>query len=118
MRAPSFALRLLPEEELIGDPRPEACVEVSFGPLRPERDMVLFPQPVRMTPADLVRLRMEAELVLGEIRAEVLRAEIAWERALGEWYEEGRAAIEARKPDEALLVRVLEGLRRDQFIPA
>ncbi|MEV6551710.1 hypothetical protein AB0M57_23770 [Streptomyces sp. NPDC051597] len=113
-----LTLRLLPQDELAGDPCPEACIELTFGPLRPEPDLVVFPEPVRMTPSDLVRLRMETELVLGEMRAEVMRAEIAWERALGEWYEEGRAAIEARRPDTTLLARVLECLRRDQLIPA
>ncbi|MGW6235402.1 hypothetical protein ACWGBX_13255 [Streptomyces sp. NPDC055037] len=64
-----------------------------------------------------MRLRMEAELVLGEIRVEVMRAEIAWEKALGGWYEEGRAAVESRQPDAALLVRVLECLRKKDLVP-
>ncbi|MFE4540290.1 hypothetical protein ACFRKB_35365 [Streptomyces scopuliridis] len=117
--APRIALRLLPEGELTRNTHPEACVEVSFGPLRPsdEPDMVMVPAPLRITPADLVRLRVEAELVLGEIRVEVMRAEIAWEKALGGWYEEGRAAVESRQPDTALLVRVLEGLHKKDLVP-
>jgi hypothetical protein len=37
---------------------------------------------MRISPADLIRLRIEAELALDEVRAEVMKAEIAWERRL------------------------------------
>lgn len=114
---PSIALRLLPVEELLGDPLPGACIEMSFGPVHtagsPDRALVL--QPLRITPADLVRLRVEAELALGDIRAEVMKSEIAWRRALGAWHEEGRATAEGHGPSAALLVRVLEGLRKRQI---
>lgn len=115
---PRFGLQLLPEEELIGYPHPERCVELSFGPHQADDDVIVFSLPVRITPADLVRLRMEAELTLGEIRVEVMRAEIAWKQALGEWFEEGRAAVEAKEPDVALLARVLEGLQNEDLVPA
>ncbi|WP_351222488.1 hypothetical protein [Streptomyces sp. NPDC002133] len=106
-------------DELSDDPCPEACVEVSFGPVRPpdDPDIVMLAEPLRITPADLARLRIEAELAMGEIRAEVMEAEIAWKRALGDWYGQGRAAVELREPDVALLVRVLEGLRKKDLVP-
>ncbi|MGW0775730.1 hypothetical protein ACWD01_19245 [Streptomyces sp. NPDC002835] len=72
---------------------------------------------MRISPADLIRLRIEAELALDEVRAEVMKAEIAWERALGEWYEEGRAAIESREPDVTLVARILECLRKEDLVP-
>jgi hypothetical protein len=72
----------------------------------------VIPEPLRITPADLVRLHLESGLLLGEVRAEMLRAEAAWQRQLGRWYEEARQAVEARTPDETLLRRVLDGLRR------
>jgi hypothetical protein len=50
-------------------------------------------------------------LVLGEIRAEVQRAESAWRQHLSHWYRDGRLAAEARAPDISLLQRVLDGLR-------
>ncbi|MEU1009063.1 hypothetical protein [Streptomyces sp. NPDC005890] len=107
------SLRLLPAEELAGDPWPDACVELAFNPtcMSDEADAVVVPEPVRITPADLVRLRVESGLVLGEIRAEVQRAESAWRQHLGRWYRDGRLAAEARAPDISLLQRVLDGLR-------
>ncbi|MFI5800868.1 hypothetical protein [Streptomyces sp. NPDC051677] len=72
---------------------------------------MVVPEPVRITPADLVRLRVESGLVLGEIRAEVQRAESAWRQHLIRWYRDGRLAAEARAPDISLLQRVLDGLR-------
>jgi hypothetical protein len=114
-----IGLRLMSAEELAGDPKPDTCIEVSFGPVRPvnEPDLILLPTPYRITPADLVHLSIEAEVTLGDIRAEVMRAEIAWKRALGEWYAEGRRAAESRGPDVALLARVLEGLRNYTLAP-
>ncbi|MET8473972.1 hypothetical protein ABZY90_18480 [Streptomyces sp. NPDC006422] len=114
-----IALRLLPAEELANDPRPDACVEIDFGPLRPadDPDLLLLPEPLRITPADLACLRMEAELAMSEIRSEVMQAEIAWRKALGHWYEEGRIAVESQEPDVALLARVLEGLRKKDLTP-
>ncbi|MCX4489454.1 hypothetical protein OG890_36800 [Streptomyces anulatus] len=109
-----IALRLLSLEELSDDPRPEACVEVAFGPMRPSMTPELFviPEPLRITPADLARLRVETELAMGEIRAEVVQAELAWQMALGRWYAEGKAAVESREPDVAVLARILDGLRK------
>ncbi len=66
---------------------------------------------LRLTPADLVRLRMETDGALADIRTEVRRAEAAWRELLGAWHAEGRAAIEASAPDMALLTRVLDALR-------
>ncbi|MGW6865345.1 hypothetical protein ACWGHM_29265 [Streptomyces sp. NPDC054904] len=103
-------LRLLSAAELAGDPHPHACVEVVFTSIRREEDAAASPTALRITPADVIRLRMETELTLDEMRTEVMRAEIAWEKTLGSWYEEGRRAVEARAPDVALLARVLEGL--------
>ncbi|MFI6689063.1 hypothetical protein [Streptomyces sp. NPDC050485] len=94
------------EDELHGDP--SRCVELSLEHIRVEDGHLT----VRLAPADIVLLRMETESVLDAMRAEVIRAEIAWETALGEWYEEGRAAVESREPDTALLARVLEALHR------
>jgi hypothetical protein len=108
-----ISLRLLSSEELVGDPFPDACVQLAFGPTRPsdQADAVVVPDPVRLTPADLVRLRVESGLALGEIRAEMQRAEIAWRQQLSRWYRDGRLAAEARAPDISLLQRVLDGLR-------
>ena len=108
-----ISLRLLCREELVGDPCPEACVEVAFEAMGPfsAPETVMFPEPVRITPAALARLRIESERTLGDIRAEVVRAEIAWKRRLGCFHREGRRAVEARVPDTALLERVLDGLR-------
>ncbi|MFD9630330.1 hypothetical protein [Streptomyces violascens] len=100
------------EDELDGDP--SRCVELALENVRVEDGHLT----VRLAPADIVRLRMEAETVLGAMRTEVRRAESAWEMALGEWYDEGRAAVELRKPDTGLLARVLEALRRDVLVPA
>ncbi|MGW7300682.1 hypothetical protein [Streptomyces sp. NPDC054829] len=108
-----ISLRLLPSEELVGDPFPDACVQLAFGPTRPsdEAGAVAVPESVRITPADLVRLRVESGMALGEIRAEIQRAEIAWRQQLSRWYDGGRLAVEARAPDISLLQRVLDGLR-------
>ncbi|MFE0474022.1 hypothetical protein ACFW2V_20670 [Streptomyces sp. NPDC058947] len=108
-----ISLRLLPSEELVGDPFPDACVQLAFGPARPsdEVGLVAVPESVRITPADLVRLRVESGLALGEIRAEMQRAEIAWRQQLSRWYDDGRLAVEARAPDISLLQRVLDELR-------
>ncbi|MEV0186476.1 hypothetical protein AB0I54_45865, partial [Streptomyces sp. NPDC050625] len=75
------------------------------------RTLVAVPEPVRITPTDLVRLRVESGLALGEIRAEVQRAEIPWRQHLSRWYGDGRLAAEASAPDISLLQRVLDGLR-------
>ncbi|MFJ6783635.1 hypothetical protein [Streptomyces yangpuensis] len=104
-------LRLLDETELAGDPA--RCVEFSLARVRVEDGRLTL----RVTPAEVVYLRFEAEELLVEIRGEVERAERAWRRALGEWHEEGRAAVEAREPDVALLARVLAGLRREALVP-
>ncbi|WP_328550185.1 hypothetical protein [Streptomyces sp. NBC_00366] len=114
-----MSLRLMHDDELVDDPSPEACVELVFGPLHEPggSDAVICAKPLRMTPADLLRLHMESELVLREIRAEATRAEIAWQQRVGRWYEEGRIAVESRDPDTALLQRVLEGLRRQVLVP-
>lgn len=104
-------LRLLDETELTGDPT--RCVEFSLDQVRVEDDHLIL----RVSPAEVVHLRFETEKVLDEIRGEVERAERAWRQALGEWHEEGRAAVEARVPDVALLARVLAGLRRDVLVP-
>lgn len=104
-------LRLLGETELAGDPA--RCVEFALENVRVEDGHLVL----RITPADLVHLRIETDIVLREIRAAAIRAENAWRRALGEWHEEGRAAVEAREPDVALLARVLEGLRRAALVP-
>ncbi|MGW0945049.1 hypothetical protein ACWD4O_21205 [Streptomyces sp. NPDC002623] len=108
-----ISLRLLTSEELVGDPFPDACVELSFGPARPSDEVgaVVVPEPVRITSPDLVRLRVESGLALSEIRAEVQRAEIAWRQQLSRWYGDVRLAVEARAPDISLLQRVLGGLR-------
>ncbi|MFK4099635.1 hypothetical protein ACI2L1_06070 [Streptomyces sp. NPDC019531] len=96
------------------DPSPEACVELTLVPFRStsDPDAEISAEPLRITPADLLRLHLESDLALGEIRAEVRQAEIEYRRRLGRWYEEGRAAAESREPEVSLLVRVLEGLRR------
>ncbi|WP_327255469.1 hypothetical protein [Streptomyces sp. NBC_01244] len=103
-------LRLLDGTELASDPA--RCVEFALDQVRVEDGHLVL----RITPADLVHLRIETDSVLREIRSEALRAEHAWRRALGEWHEEGRAAVEARAPDVALLARVLEALRREALV--
>jgi hypothetical protein len=114
-----ISLRIMCADELAGDPSPDACVELAFGPVRPpgEPGVVMFPEPLRLTPADLLRLHMESHLTLGEIRVEVVQAEISWRQHLGRWHEEGRVAVASREPDTALLVRVLEGLRKQVLVP-
>ncbi|MFD8724313.1 hypothetical protein ACFV2H_41740 [Streptomyces sp. NPDC059629] len=106
-------------DELADDPSPDACVEVTLGSLIPtdEFDSAVFAEPLRITPADLLRLHIESDLALGEIRAEAVRADIAWQRHLGRWYDEGRAAVEASEPEVTLLRRVLDGLRRQVLAP-
>jgi hypothetical protein len=108
MLTPRVFLRLMVSEAPAGDPHPDACVELVFGPAP---DGAVVPEPLRITPADLLRLHVETGLVLGEIRAEARRAENAWEQQLGRWYGDGRLAVEARAPDVSLLQRVLAGLR-------
>ncbi|MFF3512767.1 hypothetical protein [Streptomyces sp. NPDC002573] len=103
-----LTLRLLPEEELVGVADPEPCVELAV-PRCIEGSMTI--RTLRLTPADLVRLRTETDLALADIRTEVMRAETAWRELLGEWHAEGRAAAEASELDMAVLWRVLEDLR-------
>ncbi|MEV7432279.1 hypothetical protein [Streptomyces griseoviridis] len=105
--------------ELVADPNPDACVDITLGPLQSAGacDPPKFAEPLRITPADLLRLRMESDLALGEMRAEVVRADYAWQRHLGRWYAEGREAVEAGEPEAVLLTRVLEGLRRQVLVP-
>ncbi|MFI8928258.1 hypothetical protein ACIG3E_11360 [Streptomyces sp. NPDC053474] len=96
------------EGELTGVADPERCVELAV-PRRCEDAITI--RTLRLTPADLVRLRTETELTLADIRTEVMRAEAVWRELLGEWHAEGRAAVEASEPEAPLLVRVLQGLR-------
>ncbi|MGP4091618.1 hypothetical protein [Streptomyces sp. KR55] len=103
-----LTLRLLPEDELAGVADPERCVELAV-PRHTEGTITV--RTLRLTPADLVRLRTETDLALADIRTEVMRAEAAWRELLGEWHAEGRAAVEANELDTALLSRVLERLR-------
>jgi hypothetical protein len=103
-----LTLRLLPEDELAGVADPERCVELAV-PRRTEGTFAV--RTLRLTPADLVRLRTETDLALADIRTEVRRAEAAWHQRLGKWHADGRAAVEAGEPDTALLSRVLERLR-------
>lgn len=88
-------------DELVEDPSPEACVElILLGPMcsTGDSETATFAVPLRITPADLLRLHMEAALVLGETRAEVTRAEIEYQRRLDRWFEDGRVAVESREP--------------------
>ncbi|MCX5250629.1 hypothetical protein OG895_36435 [Streptomyces sp. NBC_00201] len=110
-------LRLMSAEELADDPRPGLCVELSPSPYRPENGRIDVPRTLRISPTDVVRLRQETDLVLGEMRVQVLRAQLAWKQSLGRWYEEGRAAVESSPPERELLTRVLEGLRRNNLAP-
>ncbi len=114
-----MSLRLMDADELVDDPSPEACVELTLGPFRATSDpgTEIFAAPLRITPVDLLRLHMESDLALGEIRAEATRAETEYQRRLSRWHEEGRAAVEGREPEVTLLVRVLEGLRRQVVAP-
>ncbi|WP_413800080.1 hypothetical protein [Streptomyces iranensis] len=109
-----MGLRLVAADELDGQSRPDACVEVFFGPVRlaSDPDAIHIPASFRITPTELVHLWTEAECALGEVRAEVMRAETEWKKALGEWYVEGRHAVESREPGNALLAGVLEALRK------
>lgn len=119
MLRPRISLRLMRADELADDPSPDACVEVTLGPLIPtdECNSAMFAEPLRITPADLLRLHMESDLALGEIRAEAVRADVAWQRHLGRWYEEGRVAVADSEPEVTLLRRVLDGLRRQVLAP-
>lgn len=114
-----MSLRLVHADELVNDPSPEVCVELVLNLLHGVggSDAVICADPMRMTPADLLRLRMESDRALEGIRAEVTRAEIAWQRHVGRWYEEGRIAVDSGDPDTSLLQRVLEGLRRQVLVP-
>ncbi|MFI1075715.1 MULTISPECIES: hypothetical protein [Streptomyces] len=103
-----LTLRLLPEDELAGVADPERCVELAV-PRRTQGRITV--RTLRLTPADLVRLRTETDLALADIRTEVMRAEAAWHERLAQWHADGRAAVEATRPDTALLSLVLEGLR-------
>lgn len=103
-----LTLRLLPEDELAGVADPERCVELAVS--RGTEDRITV-RTLRLTPADLVRLRTETDVALADIRNEVMRAEAAWRQRLEEWHADGRAAVEANEPDMALLSRVLEVLR-------
>ncbi|MEU5532700.1 hypothetical protein [Streptomyces sp. NPDC020362] len=103
-----LTLRLLAEDELAGVVDPERCVELAV-PRRTEGAITV--RTLRLTPADLVRLRTEADLALADIRTEVMRAEDAWRERLAEWHADGRAAAEATELDTALISLVLEGLR-------
>lgn len=105
----------MPADELVDDPSPEACVElIILGATcsRSAPETAAFAEPLRVTPADLLRLHMESARVLGEIRGEATRAEIECQRRLDRWFEDGRAAVVSREPEVALLARLLEGLRR------
>ncbi|MGW7824121.1 hypothetical protein ACWGLF_39850 [Streptomyces puniciscabiei] len=101
-----LTLRLLPEDELAGVLDPERCVELAV-PCCTEGTITV--RTLRLTPADLVRLRTETDLALSDIRTEVMRAQTAaWREPLMDWQ---RAAVEAKELDMTLLPRVLEGLR-------
>ncbi|WP_234387929.1 MULTISPECIES: hypothetical protein [Streptomyces] len=105
--------------ELVNDPSPEACVELTLDPLGSMSDShaAMLAESLRMTPVDLVRLHLESDLMLSAIRTEAVRAEITWQRSLRRWYEEGRVAAESREPEVTLLIRVIEGLRRQVRAP-
>ncbi|MEU6089069.1 hypothetical protein ABZ865_20070 [Streptomyces sp. NPDC047085] len=103
-----LTLRLLPEDELACVADPERCVELAV-PRRAEGRITV--RTLRLTPADLVRLRTETDLALADMRTEVMRAEAAWRERLAQWHADGRAAAEATELDTALLSLVLEGLR-------
>lgn len=109
-----LTLRLMDEAELTGDAHPEQCVELAVPRLTTNTITI---RTLRLAPADLVRLRTEADLVLSDIRTEVMRAEAAWRQLLGEWHADGRrATLESRETDVRLLARVLEALRRDDLV--
>jgi hypothetical protein len=108
MLTPRVFLRLMASEELVGDPRPDACVELVLVPVS---GAAAVPEPLRITPVDLLRLHFDSGLALGEIRARAERAERAWQQQLGHWYGDGRLAVETRAPEVSLLRRVLDGLR-------
>ncbi|MFF4686780.1 hypothetical protein FB563_2435 [Streptomyces puniciscabiei] len=103
-----LTVRLLPEDELAGVADPERCVEPAV-PRRTEGTITV--RALRLTPADLVRLRIETDLALADMRTEVMRAGAAWRQRLAQWHADGRAAVEANELDTALLSRVLQGLR-------
>ncbi|NEC90938.1 hypothetical protein [Streptomyces sp. SID12501] len=95
-------------EELADDPRPDLCLEISPTPRQSGDDVTQL----RLTPLDLVRLQMEADQALAEIRAAATEAEAVWWRSVAAWHAEGRAAVAARDPDVDLLRRLLVALRR------
>ncbi|MFI6360174.1 hypothetical protein ACIBJF_48340 [Streptomyces sp. NPDC050743] len=66
-----LTLRLLPEVELAGAADPKRCVELA-EPRRTEGTITI--RTLRLTLADLVRLRTETDLALADIRTEVMRA--------------------------------------------
>ncbi|MGW2565355.1 hypothetical protein [Streptomyces sp. NPDC001537] len=103
-----LTVRLLPEDELAGVADPERCVEPAV-PRRAEGAITV--RALRMTPADLVRLRIETDLALAEMRTEAMRAEATWRQRLAQWHADGRAAFEANGLDTAPLSRVLQSLR-------
>jgi hypothetical protein len=109
-----LTLRLMDAEELDGDRHPERCVELAV-PRRTEGAITV--RTLRLTPADLVRLRVEADAALAEIRTAAMQAEAAWTQTLDRWHEDGRAAVASRTPDVGLLQRVLEALRRPELAP-
>ncbi|MFG2844252.1 hypothetical protein ACGF12_13920 [Kitasatospora sp. NPDC048296] len=104
-----IGVRLVPHGELTEGRSPTRCVEVDLGSGREE--------PLRITPTELVRLVMEADTVLAEIRAHAKQAETQWRTSLGHWFEEARAAVQAQSPETAMLQRVLEALRRPDRQP-
>ncbi|GAA3850919.1 hypothetical protein GCM10022403_098040 [Streptomyces coacervatus] len=103
-----LTVRLLPEDELAGVADPERCVEPAV-PRRAEGAITV--RALRMTPADLVRLRIETDLALADMRTEAMHAEATWPQRLAQWHADGRTAVEANELDTALLSRVLHGLR-------
>ncbi|MDF3143529.1 MULTISPECIES: hypothetical protein [unclassified Streptomyces] len=92
---------------------------IILAPLRStsDPDTATFAEPLRITPAELLRLHMESAHALGEIRAEATWAEIEYQRRLNRWHEDGRVAVDSMEPEVALLARVLEALRRQALAP-
>jgi hypothetical protein len=79
-----LTVRLLPEDELAGVVDPERCVELAL-PRRTEDTITV--RALRLTPADLVRLRIATDLAPAEMRTEA-----AWRQRLAQWHADGRAA--------------------------
>ncbi|MFD5616493.1 hypothetical protein [Kitasatospora sp. NPDC127060] len=105
-----IGVRLVPPGDLTERQSPTHCVEIDLGPDRE--------QPLLITPSELVRLSIEADTVLAEIRAHAKQAESQWRTSLGHWFEEAQAAVQAHPPETAMLQRVLEALRRPDRHPA